>query len=337
MSEEYYQIGPKVNDIDFYIGADIVHINSFINTSVTSSATKIVVASSSISIASSSTFAAVRIITASSEAEITTSSESEIQLILETVPSGILQVLTEVHISFGASVLASKITQGSATSGPSLSTSVSVIRQTKGDTSISITSGVEKVVRKITKGASQSNILTSTSFRSIMIVLVANQIAINSRTIVNPPIRFSPNYIDETSIRTLLILDGKPLTNHKRELNVSLSPIFIENTNWNNRKTRYYKRASSSGKKTFSINWSSLPNSIEYTVDNRHGRDYLFAIAEDPDVHELKIINQDENGTNPYTETTYTVFVKDYSESLARRYISEGVYLYSCNLTLEEV
>lgn len=328
MSQEYYEIGPKVNDIDFYIGADIVHAVSFINTSVTAAATKIVLASSSISLASSSSFFARRIVTASSE--------SEIQFILETVPSGILQVLTEVHISFAVTVSASKTAYASATSDSSLSTSVSAVRQTQGDSYISITSGLEQIVRKIAKGASQSNILTSTSFRSIMIVLVANQIAIKSRTIINPPIRFSPNYIDETSIRTLLILDGKPLTNHKRELDVSLSPVFIENTNWNNRKTRYYKRASSSGKKTFSINWSSLPNSIEYTVDNRHGRDYLFAIAEDPDAHELKIINQDENGTSPYTETTYTVFVKDYSETLFRRYISEGVYLYSCNLVLEE-
>lgn len=328
MSEEYYEISPKINDIDFYIGADIVHVISFINTSVSASATKIVSASSSISLTSSSNFFARRIISASSE--------SEIQFILETVPSGVLQVLTEVHISFGASVSASKITHGSAASDSSLSTSISAVRQTKGGSYISISSGLEQVVRKITKGTSQSNILTSTSFRSIMIVLVANEIAIKSRSIVNPPIRFSPNYIDETSIRTLLILDGKPLTNHQRELDISLSPVFIENVNWNNRKARYYKRASSSGRKTFTLKWGNLPNAMEDTVDSRHGRDYLFSIAEDPDVHELKIVNQDENGLTPYTETTYAVFVKDYNETLTRRYISEGVYLYECNLVLEE-
>ena len=329
MSEEYYEIGPKVNDIDFYIGADIVHVVSFIDTSVTAAATKIVLASSSISLASSSSFFARRIVTASSE--------SEIQFILETVPSGILQVLTEVHISTTVSVSALKITNASASSSPVLSSSTLAVRQTNGDSYVAISSGFEPHAMKIAKAISQSNISVTTSFRSIMIVLVANQIVINSRTIINPPIRFSPNYIDESSIRTLLILDGKPLTNHQRELDVSLSPVFIENSNWNNKRTRYYKRATSSGRKTFAIKWGNLPNAMDNTVDQRHGRDYIHSIAEDPDSHELKIVNQNEDGLTPYTETTYTVFVKDYSETLVRRYISEGVYLYECNLTLEEV
>lgn len=328
MSQEYYEIGPKVNDIDFYIGADIVHAVSFVNTSVSVSATKIVLASSSVDINTTPVFSARRLISASSEAQI--------ELISETVPSGILNVLTEVHITTSVTASVSKITSASAQSNSLLSTSVNAVRQTNSGSYISLTSGIDAFVRKIAKASSQSSILTTTSFRSIMIVLVANQIAINSRIIVNPPIRFSPNYIDETSIRTLLILDGKPLTNHQRELDISLSPVFIENTNWNNRKTRYYKRATTSSRKTFSIKWGNLPNSMDDTVDSRHGRDYIFSVAEDPDVHELKIVNQDENGLNPYTETTYTVFVKDYNETLIRRYISEGVYLYECNLVLEE-
>lgn len=329
MSEEYYEIGPKVNDIDFYIGADIVHVVSFIDTSVTAAATKIVLASSSVGINTTSVFSARRLISAASEAQI--------ELISETVPSGILNVLTEVHITTSVTASVSKITSASAQSSSLLSTSVNAVKQTNGDSYISLTSGIEAFVSKIAKASSQSSILTTTSFRSIMIVLVANQIAINSRTIINPPIRFSPNYIDESSIRTLLILDGKPLTNHQRELDVSLSPVFIENSNWNNKRTRYYKRATSSGRKTFAIKWGNLPNAMDNTVDQRHGRDYIHSIAEDPDSHELKIINQNEDGLTPYTETTYTVFVKDYSETLVRRYLSEGVYLYECNLTLEEV
>lgn len=329
MSEEYYEIGPKVNDIDFYIGADIVHVVSFINTSVTAAATKIVLASSSISLSSSTSFSARRVVTASSE--------SQIELILETVPSGILQVLTEVHISLGVNVSASKITRGSVTSGFSLSPSVLAVKQTNGYSYISIASGLEQIVKKIAKASIQSSIVLTSGFSSISILSSRSQISINSRVIINPPIRFSPNYIDESSIRTLLILDGKPLTNHQRELDVSLSPVFIENSNWNNKRTRYYKRATSSGRKTFAIKWGNLPNAMDDTVDHRHGRDYIHSIAEDPDSHELKIVNQNEDGLTPYTETTYTVFVKDYSETLVRRYISEGVYLYECNLTLEEV
>ena len=80
-----------------------------------------------------------------------------------------------------------------------------------------------------------------------------------------------------------------------------------------------------------------LPNSLEDTVDLRHGRDFLNSISEDPDSHVLKVLNQDENGLTAYTETSYTVFVRSYSETLVRRYLNEGVYLYDCSLTLEEV
>jgi hypothetical protein len=72
------------------------------------------------------------------------------------------------------------------------------------------------------------------------------------------------------------------------------------------------------------------------TVDTRHGRDYIASISEDPSVHVLKVINQDQNGLTPYTETSYNVFVRSYSETLLRRDLSNGVYYFDCNLTLEE-
>jgi DNA-dependent RNA polymerase auxiliary subunit epsilon len=75
---------------------------------------------------------------------------------------------------------------------------------------------------------------------------------------------------------------------------------------------------------------------MEKTVDSRHARDYISIVSEDPDVHILKVINQDQNGLTPYTESTYNVFVRSYSETLIRRDLSDGVYYFDCSLTLEE-
>lgn len=143
--------------------------------------------------------------------------------------------------------------------------------------------------------------------------------------------------VDSSSIRTLLILDGKPLTNQNRTLNVSSMPVFIENRNWAGDTSRYYKNQSSADKKSFSINWRFIPNFREFTVDERHSRDYLRKISLDPDVHQLKVINQDSDGVTPYTETVYNVFIKEFSENLIRRDMVDNVYYFDCSISLEEV
>lgn len=329
MADEYYEISPIVNDIDFFEGDGTVFANSFINTSVDASATIIKFASASSDIQTADSFFARRILTAASE--------SEIQLIFETVPLEILNVLTHVDIVVSPSVSVSKTTFANCSIGISSSATADIKKTTNAQSVSHIVSTSVPTSMKIAKASSASAIACSTAFHPTFIAIAYSQIGIISKTIFKQPIRFSPNYIDEASIRTLLILDGKPLTNHSRNFEVSLSPVFVETTNWNNKKNRYYKRSSTSGRKTFTIAWKDLPNSMEKTVDLRHGRDYIHSVAEDPDAHELKIINQNESGTTPYTESTYTVFITNYSESLNRRYLSEGVYLYDCNLTLEEV
>lgn len=329
MADEYYEISPIVRDIDFFIGDDTVFVNSFVTSSVDVSATVIKLASSSSNIQTSDSFTAIKILTAAAE--------SEIELIFETVPIEILNVLTHVDIVVSPSVSISKIAFANCSIDISTATTANIKKITNGQTISHIL--MDNIVNgtKIAKASSSSSIVSSTAFHSTFIALAYSQVSIISKTIFKPPIRFSPNYIDESSIRTLLILDGKPLTNHSRTLDISLSPVFIETSNWNNKKNRYYKRSATSGRKTFSIDWKNLPNAMEKTVDLRHGRDYIHSIAEDPDAHELKIINQNESGVSPYTETTYTVFITGYNETLNRRYISDGVYLYDCNLTLEEV
>lgn len=143
--------------------------------------------------------------------------------------------------------------------------------------------------------------------------------------------------VDTSSIRTLLLLDGKPLTNQNRTLDVTSAPVFIENRNWNASSSRYYKNQTTADKKSFSLNWSFIPNFKEKTVDDKYSRDYIRKISKDPDAHTLTIINSDANGLTPYTETVYNVLVKDFNESLIRRDIPDNTYYFNCSMTLEEV
>ena len=156
---------------------------------------------------------------------------------------------------------------------------------------------------------------------------------------VQPTILFSNinAAIDSSIYRTLILLDDKPLTNHNRKLDMSVEPIFVETINWNNRKKRYYKSTNRAGRRVFNISWSWLPNSIEYTADSERGRDFIQQIASDPRGHVLKIINLNESGTTPYTETSYNVLVKDYNETLIRRDLANDVYFWDCSMSLEEV
>lgn len=161
-------------------------------------------------------------------------------------------------------------------------------------------------------------------------------ISVESKLRINTPITFNSLRVDSGLIRTLLIIDNKPITDHGRLMDESLNFKYVENQNWNNKRFRYYKNQTNAGKKVFNISWKFLPNFREKTVDNKYSRNFLKQISEDSDIHVLKIINQDESGSNAYTETSYNVFVTNYSESLIRRDIVDGVYYFDCSMTLEE-
>lgn len=168
-------------------------------------------------------------------------------------------------------------------------------------------------------------------------VLLADiSIQIVSDIILPGTTRFGPSVLEDVeTIRTLISIDGKPLSEHNRKFSSSIIQSFIENRNWASARSRYYK--SSNGRKTFSINWTMLPSLRDQTVDKRFGRDKVHEIATDPDVHTLKLLNFDSDGTTPYTETEYNVLVKSYSENLIRRDINNNMYLWDCAIELEEV
>ena len=327
--DEKFNIGPQAKDIDFYIGGIVAsaYINSLAVT-VTASVITIALVSSSSAIQSSSTIAGSKISYASASVDITTS--------VTAFPQEVLNSLIHSDTVTTVTASAMKVSQASSVIAINLSTSFTAIKITKGHTDIVVTSSLQSIATRSAKATSVINITSNANLVAGEIVFGLALIRLVSRANINPPVRFSPSFIDYSSIRTFLILDDKPLTNHNREFDVSIAPSFIENKNWHNKKNRYYKRASESGRKTFSLSWRFLPNFMEKTVDTRHGRDYIASVSEDPDVHVLKVINQDQNGLTPYTETSYNVFVRSYSETLIRRDLSDGVYYFDCSLTLEE-
>ena len=328
-TDENFNIGPQARDIDFYVGGIIAssYVNS-IAVTVAASVITIALASSSSAIQSSSTISSKKIVYASSSADITTSVTADPKEVLKSLIH--LDTVTIVNAS------AMKVTSATSVSNVSVSASITGTRVTKALIASSISTVVQASASRFIKASSVINITPTVDFSVKEINLATLSISIRSRANINPPVRFSPSFIDYSSIRTFLILDDKPLTNHNRDFDISIAPSFIENKNWNNRKSRYYKRASESGRKTFSLSWKFLPNFMDKTVDTRHGRDYIASISEDPDVHVLKVINQDQNGLTPYTETSYNVFVRSYSETLIRRDLADGVYYFDCSLTLEE-
>lgn len=218
--------------------------------------------------------------------------------------------------------------------------STTVVGQTikKAATSINASLTASGVVTEIVKAAVSINGMITTVIVGKKINFATASISALIPSLFVNMIRFKANgSIDTSNYQTLFVIDGSPLTNQGRTFSSDQSQVIIENKNWNNQKSRYYKRSGSAGRKTFTLAWTFLPNSRQDTIDRRHARDFLKGIANDPDVHTLKMINDDSNNTTPYTETQYQVFIKDYSETLLRRDLINGVYYWDCNMTLEEV
>lgn len=329
MAEEYYNIGPEAFGFDFYLGAVQASAYIGITTDVSSSSIRVTLASSSIDVTSS--------VSASSTKDGLAASSIDASSTVDILSSEVLQGLIHLDASTTVTASANKTTKAASNIGISSSVSCTITKTTNASTHPDATISVSASATRTKRASSSIGVLSVflTTGREINL-LRADPITISSTMTVNNLTRFSPSFIDSSLIKTFLILDDKPLTAHNRSFEISLSPSFIENTNWNNKKNRYYKRSSQSGRKTFSLSWKYLPNSKTYAVDGRHSRDFIQSVADDPDVHVLKIVNQDESGLTPPTETSYNVFVRSYSEKLIRRHIDENVYFFDCSLTLEE-
>lgn len=161
-------------------------------------------------------------------------------------------------------------------------------------------------------------------------------LSINSSVLIADLIRFTPSSRYPGSLVPLLVLDNHALTDQGRKFSDSIKQVFVEKSNWNNSKSRYYKR-DNAGKQTFKISWEWLPSTRESTVDKREARDYIKKLAMDPDIHTLKVVTYGADPEDIFAETAYNVFITSYSEDLVRRDLSSNVYFWKCDLELEEV
>jgi hypothetical protein len=349
--ENIYSFSDPLNSgIDFYeADASDVNIDISISSSLTVTSYKTAFSNIAIAANSNAVINATKIAYASANLSVDGATV--------TVATERQDALIAVSANTSLTVSSLKISHGAVAINSSASSTIAANKIAYASSAISVTSSVSTSALKISAGASQisaTSSLTASAIRfkfasailsgsvnlstSGRIILATIRINLLQNTNVSAKfVKFSSvTGVDASSIRTLLLLDGKPLTNQNRTLSVSSMPVFIENRNWAGNSSRYYKNQTSADKKSFNINWTFIPNFRENTVDERHSRDYIRKLSLDPDIHELRIINQDSDGITPYTETVYNVFIKDFSENLIRRDMVDNVYYFDCSISLEE-
>lgn len=338
--------------IDFYSIDDAKEISASISITSSLNVNFTLPIRSALSIESNASITASRIVFASALLDIdgaTITLTEGIRLAVTSL-SGSVDVVANItkYIHIAASIsIDSEVT---AVSKEILNAQISISASSNVNTLIkkdAFASSIITTTSSISTTATKIQLISSALSGNVNLTVVGKLVLLTIRIILNTlgnitakALRFAANTsvgIDTSTFRTLMLLDDKPITNHNRKLSVSVEQIFTENKNWNNRRSRYYKSTSRPARKVFNLSWSYVPNTETFTADGKRGRDYLKEIAGKPQHHVLKIINLDENGATPYTETSYNVLVKDYNETLIRRDLSEDVYFWDCSISLEEV
>ena len=354
MADSFYSFSEPLNSgVDFYFADQTQFGLIAISADVTIQVTSMKIAYGAISITADAALIANSYKFAYAQANI-----SDILSTTLTLGTKIQPLLVPIDIVSSLSVVGTKIAYASATVDCATSVTTTGTKLASAAVAISSDASVATIAIKLSYSASDisiSSILSAISTRiafasaaiySDVILTIVGKISLatiriaiqNMGSISAQAIKFAVNgIVDSSIIRTFMLIDDKPITNHNRKFESALEPIFVENKNWTNSRSRYYKSSARSGRKTFSLSWSWLPNSPEFTVDGKRGRDYIKEIASDPSHHVLKIVNLDESGATPPTETSYNVLVKDYNETLTRRDLSNDVYFWDCSMTLEEV
>jgi hypothetical protein len=354
MSDSFYSFSEPFNrGIDFYqadaadVTIDIsisssLTISSFqirfasivieSNSAITSNAFKIAYAAANLAVDG----ATVVVATERQDGSVVISAEALVQ----TNITKIAHASVALSSSGDVSVSGTKISTATSTLSSESDLDASMLKISHGTSQIAVLSSLLANAMKVAHGSAvlsgQVNLATAGRiFLATIRINILNNTNVDARTI-----RFSTNITADSSlIRTLLLLDNKPLTNQTRMLDVSATPIFMENTNWAGDTSRYYKNSAANGgsKRTFNIKWSFIPNYSNATVDLNESRNYIKNISMDADTHTLTVISQDEDGITPYTEENVTVFVSSFSENLIRRDLVNDVYYFDCALALEEV
>jgi hypothetical protein len=163
----------------------------------------------------------------------------------------------------------------------------------------------------------------------------AAQIFALSRVLISDPVRYSDSITEDSGpIRTLISIDGRPLTAQSRKFSESIEKMNTENKNWRGRTGRYsFKK---NNRKTLSINWDFIPGQREYTVDLNESRDYISNIAQKRSSVLIGFHNLDSSGTETSTVEYKEFFVNGYNEEVVRRDLNNNIYFWKCSITMAE-
>lgn len=351
--DSFFSFSEPLNQgIDFYTGDVSSSAALSIESSLLVSVTKIIHIQSSIDGSADTSASAIKIAYAQAnlavdgatvvvgrerhDALVTISAEANVAINITKIAFAASALSGDVSVTTTAKeiVLASCAISGSADSSATITKTAFGASALSSSVDASATLTAVKLIASAMSGSVNLSVLGK-------IVLVTARLTVLSNTsITAQALKFSTTITaDSGLIRSLLLINGKALTNQTRTFDTSAAPVFVENINWAGDSSRYYKNSASGAgaKRTFNIRWSFIPNFQSKTVDLRESRDYIRQIANDPDVHTLTIIKQDENGLTPYTEENISVFVSSFSENLIRRDLIDGVYYFDCTLALEEV
>jgi hypothetical protein len=360
MADSFYSFSEPLNSgVDFFTADDVEAVSIAVagDISVTVNAIRLLSISANLSADATATVAATRMVLASANISDLLSATATVgtniregALIVISATSSLTASSTKIAYASSAincttSVAALAVKTALAVSAISSAASIvtSMVKTARGAANVVVSSNLSAIPRKIIFASTALSSNVSLSVAGKLILITIKIVLQNVGSVSATAVKFATSAIagivniDDSLIRTFLLLDESPITNHNRTIDMSVEPIFTEVKNWNNRSSRYYKSSSRAARRTFNLSWSWLPNSNSSTVDGKKGRDFIKDIASDPRSHVLKIINLDDSGTTPYTETSYNVLVKDYSETLIRRDIENGVYFWDCSISLEEV
>ena len=329
--DAYYNINGQLSGIRFYNGTPLIGAAASLSSSVDVSADAGIFRGISLNAQAGS------VITTASARKIYTASSSIV------IDASNLTAATEVRIlgayaeiTSSLTVNAIKFAKSNANLSGSLSTSFSAFKFFYGSSDIqaSVSTSFNSSHIVLAESIINSTVVSGVDF---VIIYTANSfININSNLSWYNPIRFTPSVRYPGSIVPLISIDGNALTEQNRKYNSSIKQVYVENKNWNNTKSRYYKR-SDDGKISFKLSWQWLPNDRDYTIDKGFARDYIKELANDLDAHTLKIVEYGENPGDIFNEQEYTVFITNYSENLIRRDLVSGVYLWDCSMDLEQI
>jgi hypothetical protein len=262
MSDSFYSFSEPFNrGIDFYqadaadVTVDINVSSSLIisfrkiaftnivinsNSVLTTNARKIAYASANLAVEG----ATVVVATERQDGSVVISSE----VLVETNITKISFASASLSSSGNVSVNGTKVLLATCDISIESETSVSLIKIARSSSQLSSLSDLLVSGKKISHAtASISGEISLTIVGKIVLATIRIAMSQIANVDIRNVIKFVENLnalsggSDPGVFKTLVLIDGKPLTNHNRKLDMSIEPIFTEAINWANSRSRYFK------------------------------------------------------------------------------------------------